>query len=157
MTNFDCVAQFGRTDKAATVANCVAARVASQSLTTTLRHSVALMDRQTPSKRRTAREGTSAKQEPTTIALARHHRCLDIPELVDCICGYVRSLGWRNYRANLLALALTCKSIHDIAMKHLWKDLNGLGPIASVFSSDAWDVDETIQTLVRGTRFFHCL
>ncbi|KAH6905435.1 hypothetical protein BKA70DRAFT_1293152, partial [Coprinopsis sp. MPI-PUGE-AT-0042] len=102
-----------------------------------------VMEPQNRSKRRAAHEGASVKREHDATSLVRHHRCLDIPELVDHICEYVSDMGWGVKNPTLLALALTCKSLHPFAIKNLWRHLDGMGAIASVLSKGAWEYHGT--------------
>ncbi|KAH6904127.1 hypothetical protein BKA70DRAFT_1508570 [Coprinopsis sp. MPI-PUGE-AT-0042] len=67
------------------------------------------------------------------------HRCLKIPEVVDLVFSFAGGdLRNRGGSPSLARLARTCKGFHDLAIKHLWRHLQGLHPIRNLFQAESF-------------------
>jgi hypothetical protein len=63
------------------------------------------------------------------------HHCLDIPELICIIFELVRACG--SHR-DIVALALTCKTFRDPALRTLWAKLPSFDPLVRCLPNDIW-------------------
>jgi hypothetical protein len=85
--------------------------------------------------------------------LAKPHRSLEIPEIVDIIFKCLSDTNLdqeqeeeeqerKETTATFCALARTCKAFHYPAIQHLWKDVDSLRAIAGVFPHSAWRIED---------------
>ena len=64
------------------------------------------------------------------------HSCLNIQEVLDAIFWEVGEAGAWQKKPTLAALAATCKSFHEPAIKYIWQTLPGFSPILNLLPQE---------------------
>jgi hypothetical protein len=72
------------------------------------------------------------------------HHCLDIPELICIIFELVSS------NRDIVALALTCKTFRDPALRTLWAKLPSFDPLVRCLPNDIWK--EEVKEFTRNSK-----
>ncbi|KAH6867450.1 hypothetical protein BKA70DRAFT_404546 [Coprinopsis sp. MPI-PUGE-AT-0042] len=72
------------------------------------------------------------------LSNGKPHRSLGIPEIVDVIFDSLPAVNGHMDMQALNALARTCSTFHEPAVKRLWSRLDDFRPIVGLFSKDVW-------------------
>ncbi|KAJ7626229.1 hypothetical protein B0H17DRAFT_963456 [Mycena rosella] len=66
------------------------------------------------------------------------YRALEIPEIVDGIVAEVRDI-FTSRRADLVALARTCRAFQNPALDRIWRSQDTLSHLVRCLPRDLWD------------------
>lgn len=76
------------------------------------------------------------------IHLPLMHHCLQIPEILENICRYLklppRRIIVKGWGVDLLAFALVCKAFLEPSLNVLWESDGSFARLIKTFPTDAW-------------------